>query len=61
MSLIPIILGLALAGFLSWLILQIPMPQPFRNVILGVIIVLLVLWVLQAFGVNTGLPHLSIR
>jgi hypothetical protein len=61
MSLIALILSLAIAGFLCWLVLQIPMPQPFRNVIIGVIIFILILWVLQALGVNTGLSRIRIN
>ena len=55
------IVVLAVAGFLCWLVLQIPMPAPFRNIIIGVMCLFLVLWLLQQLGVNTGLGHLSLR
>lgn len=61
MSLLPIILALAIIGFLCWILLQIPMPQVFRNVIIGVMILFLVLWVLQALGVVTGLSRLTLK
>ncbi len=61
MSLLSIVIALAITGFLCWLVLQIPMPQPVRNVIIGVMILFLVLWVLQALGVVTGLPHLTLK
>ncbi len=55
MSLISLVVVLAIAGFLTYAILQIPMPQVFKNIILGVIALFLVLWVLQAFGLTSGL------
>jgi uncharacterized membrane protein YeaQ/YmgE (transglycosylase-associated protein family) len=56
MSIIGLLVTLAIAGFVVWIILQIPMPQVFRNVILGVVCLVLVLWVLQQLGLyNTGL------
>lgn len=58
MSLLSIILALAIVGFLCWLPLQIPMPQPFR---IGVMILFLVIWVLQALGVVTGLSRLTLK
>ena len=61
MSLVAMIVVLAVAGFLCWLVLQIPMPAPFRNIIIGVMCLFLVLWLLQQLGVNTGLGHLSLR
>ncbi len=61
MSLLTLIIVLAVAGFLSWLVLQIPMPAPFRNIIIGVVCLFLVLWVLQQFGVNTGFGNLTLK
>jgi uncharacterized membrane protein YeaQ/YmgE (transglycosylase-associated protein family) len=56
MSIIALLVTLAIAGFVVWIILQIPMPLVFRNIILGVVCLVLVLWVLQQFGLyNTGL------
>ena len=56
-----LILALALVGFCVWLILQIPMPQVFRNVIIGIVVVALIVYLLQWLGVNTlGLPHLRL-
>lgn len=51
MSLISLILVLVLVGFICWLITLIPMPAPFPKVITGIIILFLVLWLLQSFGV----------
>jgi len=49
-----LLLTLAIFGFVAWVILQIPMPEPVRNIILGVICLILVIWVLQFLGVETG-------
>jgi hypothetical protein len=59
-TLVSLVLILALVGFVIWVILQLPMPTVFRNVILGIVTVILILWVLQAIGVHTGLPHLRL-
>jgi hypothetical protein len=32
-----------------------PMPQPFPRVIIGVICAFMILWLLQQFGIHTGL------
>jgi len=56
MSIIGIVLVLAICGFFVWLILQIPLPKPFPQIIIGVICLLLVLWILGLLGVHTGLP-----
>lgn len=61
MSLVSLVLVLVVAGFLCWLCLQIPMPQVFRNVIIGVVCFFLVLWVLQQLGLVSGLPVVRLR
>lgn len=47
---ISILVAIAVVGFLCWLILQIPAPPIFKNVMMGVMILCLVLWLLSAFG-----------
>jgi hypothetical protein len=61
MSLLSLIVALAIAGLLCYIVLQIPMPQQFKNVIIGVMILFLVLWVLQAFGILAGMPRLTLK
>jgi cation transporter-like permease len=46
-----VIVMIALIGVIAWLITQLPMPQPFRNVIVGLLLVLVILWALQTLGV----------
>ncbi len=61
MSLVSILFTLALIGLITWLFCQIPMPIQIRNIIVAVAVIFLVLWVLQHFGVHTGLPSLRLR
>jgi hypothetical protein len=50
---IALILTLALVGFLVYLIITyIPMPPPFKNVIIVIVVVLLVLYLLRVLGVS---------
>lgn len=51
---IHLILWLAIAGFAAWMVLQIPMPAIFKNVIIGIMAIVLVIYTLQVLGVNTG-------
>lgn len=60
MTIVGLILVLALMGAVVWLILQIPMPGIFKNVIMVVVAIVLVLWLLQAIGVSTGLPRMRL-
>ena len=61
MSLISLILVLAFVGFLAWLVLQIEMPAVVQKIIIGVVVIFLVLYVLQQFGVATPVPALKLR
>lgn len=60
MTILTLLLSIALVGFIVWLIVQIPMPQQFRTIIIAVCCVALVLYLLQSFGVVTGLPHMRL-
>lgn len=52
MGLIGLILTIAVVGFLVWAIVTyIPMPELFSKVIIVVTVIVLVLYVLRAFGV----------
>ena len=53
MPLISLIVTLALVGFVLWLVLTyVPMPEPFKKVILVLVVLLLALWLLQLLGVQ---------
>jgi|GEM_PF-6806566 len=61
MSIIGLIVTIAIFGFIAWLVLQIPMPQPFQKVIIGVLCLILILWILQQLGIDTGIAKLNLR
>lgn len=51
--LIELILTLALVGFILWLVLTyIPMPAPFKNVLVVVVVILLIYYLLRVFGIG---------
>lgn len=54
MNPIELLLVIALGGFVVWLISLIPMPEVFKKVFYGVAIFILIVYVLQAFGVISG-------
>ena len=58
MSIIGIILVIVLLGVLCWAVTLLPIAPPFRNLIVAVAVILVILWCLQALGVFTGLPRL---
>lgn len=56
MSIIAILLVIAIAGVIVWALTLLPMPPVFRNVIIAVAVILVLLWLLgQVGGVNLGL------
>lgn len=54
---ISILVVLLIVGFLCWAIQSAPLPlNPwFRNVITGVVILFLIIYLLNSFGFNTGI------
>lgn len=61
MNLLSLIITLAIAGFGCWLALKIPMPNEFKHVMVGVIILCLIIFILQQFGFHTGLPTITLK
>lgn len=61
MGLIELVLTLAIVGFVIYLVLQIPMPQIFRTIIIGIISFALVIWLLQSFGLISGFHGVRLR
>lgn len=55
MSIFTLILTLVIAGFVLYLVGLIPMHPTVRNIIFGVAVLLIVLWVLQQFGLVSGI------
>lgn len=51
MTILGVLLGLAIFGFILWLIVTyIPMPEPIRTIIIAVAVIALILWLLQGVG-----------
>jgi hypothetical protein len=61
MPLLTIILVLVGAGVLLWLVNNyIPMQRTIKNILNAVIVIVVVVWLLNVFGVLGGLQHLHI-
>lgn len=55
MSLVSVIIGLIVAGFLLWLVnTYLPMDQKIKSILNVVVVIAVVLWLLNAFGVFGG-------
>jgi hypothetical protein len=61
MPLLTIILVLVVAGVLLWLVNNyIPMQRTIKNILNAVIVIVVVVWLLNVFGVLGSLQHLHI-
>ncbi len=54
MTLVSLIFVLIIAGFACWLLSQVPVAEPFRKIIIGVIIFFTVIWIGQQMGFLPG-------
>lgn len=62
MDIISVVLVLCVVGFILYLALTfIPMPAPFRQVIIVVVTIALILWLLQVFGLVGHLGNVRLR
>lgn len=56
------LLVFALLGFLCYLIVTyIPMPEPFKQVIIVVLVILIILYLLGMVTGHVSLPHVALR
>ncbi len=61
MSLISLIIVLMLVGLLLWAInTYIPMAPPLKNIMNVVVVIVVILWLLQVFGVLSGMDTIRI-
>ncbi len=58
---ISLILFISFIGFVAWAVTQIPMPPPFRTIIIGVLCFVAIVLVLRALGLDTGLGHIRLN
>jgi hypothetical protein len=56
MSLLSLVVALVVVGLLLWVVAQIPMDPTVRRILQVVVVVVLVLWLLQTFGLLGGTP-----
>jgi len=62
MSIITLIITLAIIGFLMYLLLTyVPMPEPFKKIIMIIVIFAVVLWLLYGFGLLGAGPRINFR
>jgi hypothetical protein len=57
MSLIGILLVICIVGVFVWLLTQLPMPPIFRNIVIAVAALVVLLWLLRGLG-GMHLPRL---
>jgi hypothetical protein len=57
--LITLLVAVVVAAIVYWIITLIPLPQPFKNIILAILGLILVLWILQTTGVFGGDPWIG--
>lgn len=55
---IELIIALVLIGLIYWAVSLIPLPEPFPLIIRVLFIIIAVIYLLNAFGVATGLPSI---
>jgi predicted membrane protein len=61
MSLISIIIVLIIVGFLLWVVnTYIPMARSIRTILNVVVVIIVVLWLLSAFGVLHGVGNIKL-
>ncbi len=62
MSLITVVVVLIVVGMLLWLINNyIPMDRKIKSILNVVVVIAVVIWLLQAFGIIGSISHLTIR
>lgn len=58
MDLITLIVTLAVIGFVLWVVVTyIPMPPPFKNVLIGLVVLLVIVWLARI--IVGPLPHVG--
>ena len=59
--LVTLIVMVLVVGLLYWCITLLPIPEPFKKIVLVLLILLVVVWLLYAFLPSGALPHLYPR
>jgi hypothetical protein len=62
MSLVGVVLTLVVVGVLLWLLnTYVPMDSKIKSILNAVVVIVVVVWLLQAFGLLSSLQDLRIR
>lgn len=62
MSLVSIVIVLVIVGFMLWLInTYIPMAAPIKTILNLVVVIAVVVWLLAAFGIISGIGTLRLK
>lgn len=61
MTLIGLLVAVLIIGLIYWLITLIPLPDPFKTIVLVIFIIIVILWLLSSFGVLGAGPILRVR
>lgn len=49
--LVTLLIALVIASIVYWIVSMIPLPQPFKNIVLAVLGLIFLLWLLSYFGI----------
>jgi VIT1/CCC1 family predicted Fe2+/Mn2+ transporter len=61
MSLVSVVIALAIVGLLLWLVNRfIPMQSQIKEILNGVVVIAVVIWLLRVFGIFGYITHLRV-
>ena len=61
MSLVGLLIFIIIVGLLYWCVTLLPLPQPFKNIALVIVILICIVFLLNSLGVVGSGPILRIR
>ncbi len=60
MDVLTVLITLVVAGFVLWLVNRIPMQATVKNIINGIVVILILIWLLKIFGLWAYLSNMKI-
>lgn len=60
MPLLQVLVILLVVGFLLWLVNRIPMQETIKSILNAVVVIAVVLWLLNIFGIVHSLSHIHV-
>lgn len=61
MSLIGLLVFVIILGLLYWCVTLLPLPSPFKQIAIVILILIAIIYLVSAFGLLSVGPHLSAR